>query len=197
MSDFLPALITTAGTLVGSFGGFTLAARSQRRQGERDDARALQDAERARLIELENERHTFQLKTLLGLQELTRLQARSTILAVEEDRQTLLSGNSYGQLASETPEDFANSVEFSHHVARVTHDALRERLERFSALCAEYSIPPMHWRELDNQQRIAVQEDRFVTITREASETAALLGEHLRAEINRHNASITGPGRSH
>ena len=188
MSDFLPALITTAGTLVGSFGGFTLAAWSQRRQAEHDDARVLRDADRVRLIELEDERHTFQLKTLLSLQDLTRLHARSTILTVEEDRQTLLSGKGYGQLTSETAEDFANSVEFSHHVARVTDDALRERLERFSALCSEYSMPPVHWRELDDQQRIAAQEDRFVTITGEASETAAMLGEHLRAEISRHNA---------
>lgn len=75
-----------------------MAARSQRKQAERDDARAMKDAERARLIALEDERHEFQLKTFLSLQELLRRHTRSTLLVIEQDRVTIKDGQCYRML---------------------------------------------------------------------------------------------------
>ena len=186
MSDVLPAIITTLGTLAGSFGGFTLAARSQRKQAERDDARLLRDAAAARLIALEDERHEFQLKTLTELQELVRLQARSTVLVIEQDRKTLREGLGYRLLPSDNPDDFRNSIDFSHNVARVTNPELRTQLERFSSLSTKYSLPPSDFNEMTQEQALLLQDRRFSNFSQQAGDTISMLGEHLRKEIDRH-----------
>lgn len=188
MADIFTALITTIGTLVGSFGGFTLAARTQRRQAERDDDRAQRDAFHARRLLIEDERHEFQLKTLIALQELARRHTRSTLLTINQDRKTLVEGIGYRLLPKDDADDFSNAVEFSHQTARVTSPELRTQLEEFSARCAEYSLPPYNWQELGSQNAIALQEDRAAVLIREAAVVAAQIGEHLRREIDRHHS---------
>jgi hypothetical protein len=189
VSDLLPALITTLGTLAGSFGGYTLAARTQGKQSDRDDARALRDADRARFVALEDERHEFQLKTLVALQELVRLKARSTILVIEQDRRSILSGQGYRLLPADDPKDFADAIEFGHNVARVTAPELRARLESFRSLSGEYSMPPQNWNHLSQEDALAIQERRFVSLAEVANQTTMLLGEYLRREIDRHTTA--------
>jgi hypothetical protein len=185
MEDLLPALVTTIGALIGSFGGYSLAASSQRRAADRQDTRALRDAASARAIALEDERHAFQLDTLLALQELTRRMTRSTLLIIHQDIATIKEYGGYRMLPKEDPDDFAKSIEFSHQVARVTHEELRGQLESFSGMCAEYSIPPFNWAELAKDDALAIQNRRWVVLMERASETSADLGEHLRREIDR------------
>lgn len=189
MTDILAAVITTLGALAGSFGGFTLAARAQRRQADRDDARARRDAAEARATVLEDERHEFQLTTLLALQELTRKHTRAAILTVEQDRKTIADGLGYRLLAIDDHDDFANAIEFGHHIARVTSAELRTQLEKFSAMCAEYSLPPHSWQHLDREQSLSVQGTRAFTLIQAGTEVASLIGEHLRREIDRHSNS--------
>ncbi|AQX80968.1 hypothetical protein BWO91_14245 [Plantibacter flavus] len=188
MSDVVAALITTVGALAGSFGGFTLAARMQRRQAKEEDERAQRDAERARAVVLEDERHEFQLTTLLSLQELTRRMARRTFLIIQQDRQTIESHGGYRMLPTEDPEDFANSVEFSHSIARITNAELREQLDAFSNLCSTYSMPPLDWSDLSKESALVVQEHRFQELMESASETADLLNQRLRGELDRNAA---------
>lgn len=189
VSDLFPALITTLGALAGSFGGYTLAARAQRQQSDRDDVRAQRDADHARSIALEDERHEFQLKTLLALQELVRLKARSTSLVIEQDRSTIRNGLGYRLLSNDDAEDFLNSIEFAHNVARVTAPELRERLEHFHSLCSAYSMPPQNAKEMDQVEALALQERRFISLAHEADETIKSLGEYLRSEIDRHSTA--------
>ncbi|KUG57514.1 hypothetical protein AVL63_12760 [Nesterenkonia jeotgali] len=186
--DLLPALITTIGTLVGSFGGFTLAARAQRKQADRDDVRAVRDAERSRSTALEDERHEFQLETLLALQELTRLKSRNTILLIMQDRSTIKIGESYRLLPGDDREDFENSIKFSHNVARVTDTTLRKRLESFSSLSGQYSLPPRGSKDMEQDDALAIQDERLSVFMDEAEETSVLLGEYLRKEIDRHSS---------
>lgn len=188
MADIFTALITTIGTLVGSFGGFTLAARAQRRQTDRDDERAQRDARRARSLVIEDERHEFQLATLTALQELARRHTRNTLLTIEQDKKTLKESIGYRMLPKDDADDFANAIEFSHQIARVTHPDLRTQLEEFSARCAEYSLPPYNGNELGSEQAIAIQEDRAAVLIREGAAVAAQIGDHLRREIDRHHS---------
>lgn len=195
MSDLWSAIITTVGALAGSFGGFTLAARSQRKQAEREDARAVREADRARSVKLEDERHEFQLTTLLALQELTRRKARSTILLIEEDRTSIKTTGGYRQLSPEDPDDFAKAVEFAHNIARVTNSDLRSQLESFQRLCGEYTLPPPNWSVLEKEAALTIQERRAVALINLADDTASLLGTHLRKEIDRHDSSASSDGR--
>lgn len=139
---------------------------------------------------LEDERHDFQLTTLLALQELVRRQTRSTILVVEQDRRTVSAGLGYRLPPSDNPDDFANTIDLSHHVARVTNSTLRAQLEHFSSLCAVYSLPPDNHDELDQEAAVDEQKRRRVALLMHSGETTALLGEHLRNEIDRHERNV-------
>ncbi|PJI54898.1 hypothetical protein [Microbacterium sp.] len=188
MADIFTALITTIGTLVGSFGGFTLAARAQRRQAERDDERAQREARHTRSLLLEDERHEFELRTLIALQELARRHTRTTLLTIIQDKKTLQDGLGYRMLPKDDPDDFANAVEFSHQIARVTSPELRTLLEAFSARCAELTLPPHNWKDLHSEQAIRLQDERADLVIREGAVVAARIGEHLRREIDRHHS---------
>jgi hypothetical protein len=184
MIDYVPALITTVGTLVGSFGGFWLAARSQRAQARHDDDRARREAEAARAVTLEDERHEFQLTTLITLQELTRRMARTTILIIDQDRKTVDELGGY-RLPIDDADDFAAAVEFSHNVARVTNVELRSALDEFHQLTSEYSLPPHNHRELSRDELIVVQDWRWRHFSEVANQATQTLNTHLRKEINR------------
>lgn len=193
--ELLPAVITTAGALLGSFGGFAVAARGQRKQLEAEDARAEKAAARHRLTVLEDERHEFQLKTLLALQELIRRRTRSVYLAIEHDRSTLADGQGYGLLPKEgEEEDFDNAIQLSQHVTRVTSTELRQVLEHFAAQCSRYSLPPSDGRQMGQSDAVAVQLERRMSLITEANDVTALLGEHLRKEINRHEQQVNDAG---
>jgi hypothetical protein len=185
MIDYVPALITTVGTLVGSFGGFWLAARSQRAQARHDDDRARREAEAARAVTLEDERHEFQLTTLITLQELTRRMARTTILIIDQDRKTVSDLGGYRRLPIDDVDDFAAAVEFSHNVARVTNEELRSALDEFHQLTSEYSLPPHNHRELSRDELIVVQDWRWRHFSEVANQATQTLNTHLRKEINR------------
>ena len=185
MSEILSALITTVGALAGSFGGFTLAARAQRRQAEQNDARAVRDADRARSMLLDDERHDFQLNTLILLQELTRRMARSTFLVIREDRETIKRVGGYQLLENQDPDNFVKAIEFAHNVARVTDTALRKKLETFADLCHNSSLPPHDGSVLSPAAALDLQDRRFGMLVEVATETADLLNEHLRKELDR------------
>lgn len=192
MSDLTAALVPTLGTLVGSFGGFLLAARAQRHQSEQADARAIRDAHRARLLALEDERHAFQLETLLALQELIRKHVRYTLLTIEQDRSTIRNGQGYRLLPDSDADDFENAIALSHAIARVTAEDLRMRLETLSAMCARYSLPPLGAESLDKDAALAVQNERAGSLLSEAEGVSEMLGQHLRREIDRRATAARG-----
>jgi len=91
----------------------------------------------------------------------------------------------YRQLSSEDPEDFLKAIEFGHNVARVTSEDLRNILDTFSGTCAEYSLPPMEWKQIGKDKALALQEQRFLQMTQLASRTTQALNHELRRELDR------------
>ena len=136
-------------------------------------------------MKLEDERHEFQLTTLLALQELTRRMARATVLIIDRDHKTVAELGGYRRLPADDPDDFANAVNFAHNVARVTNGELRVVLDEFHRLTSEYSLPPYNHRDLSRDEMLAIQDTRWRVFAEVADHATRTLNEHLRKEIDR------------
>lgn len=186
MASLWAPIITTAGALVGSFGGYLLAAQSQLRSEERKDARDREAVERSRAATLEDQRHEHQRTTLLSLQELLRAKVRTTLQVIEQDRKAVKEYGEYRQLPEELDvQGYEAEIEFNHLVARVTDDALRGALEALNFHCARVSMPPEDHPSFTRDQALALQEERFNELIFSAQQVSEMLGRQLRAELNR------------
>lgn len=184
--DLWPTIITSALTLVASFGGFFLAMLSQRRADERQAARDREAAAESRALQLEDERHDFQLKTLLALQEPLRRMARGTFLVIEQDRRTIEERGTYFQLPETLdPDGFETSIEYSQHVARVTDNALRQELVAFRSLCGQFELPPGYADSLSKEEALRLQTRRLYELADATDAVTTSLGVRLRAELDR------------
>ena len=184
--DLWPTIITSALTLVASFGGFFLAMLSQRRADERQAARDREAAAESRALQLEDERHDFQLKTLLALQEPLRRMARGTFLVIEQDRRTIEERGTFFQLPETLDRDgFETSIEYSQHVARVTDNALRQELVAFRSLCGQFELPPGDADSLSKEEALRLQTRRLYELADATDAVTTSLGVRLRAELDR------------
>lgn len=182
MADIWAPLVTTAGALTGSFGGYLLAARAQRRAEDRKDDRDRKVSALNRSLVLEDERHEFQLRTLLSLQELLRGLARSTYLVIEQDRKTIEEHGGFRQLPEDLDaEGFGVSIDFYQSAARVTDDAL----EDFNRFCTKAQLPPDDHRTITRDTALQLQELRYRDLSKRFDVVAKLLGERLRTEVDR------------
>lgn len=114
MVELWAAVVTAVGVLAGSFGGYLLAARAQRSADERKDARDREAVETGRALQLEDERHDFQLRTLMALQDLVRRIARNTIEVIEHDRRTIEQHSTYHLLSGALDADGMGRASSSH-----------------------------------------------------------------------------------
>lgn len=124
-----------------------------------------------------------------GSEELTRRHTCAAILTVEQGRKTIADGLGYPLLATDDPDDVAHAIEFGRHIARVASAELRTQLENFSAMCAEYSPPPIIGGTSTANSRSACSRHGRSFGSQEGAGVASLIGEHLRREVDRQSNS--------
>lgn len=180
-----PQIIIAMSTLLAATLGYMLAgvneARRDRRAAERERAARHEDRHMTAL----HTRHTFQLETLLALQDAIQLMARYTGRSMHFDHMQARKGL-YTQLPeNHSDEILANGFDVIRLRNRLLDQELRTAIEHFEAQCAAAMIlPPQEYRGLTGDEL------ETAALTREArfgDQYAAVmhhLGTALRAELD-------------
>ena len=186
MENLGATFITAIATLIGTFGGFLLAARSQSKADERRSETKMKARELARGLQLEDEHHLIQLETLMSLQDLLRLKTRTTLLAMDADRKALEADGTTYRLPEELSQEmFKVTIKYVQQVSRVTDKALREKLVLFNETCTSYIVPKPVSEENSPATEAALLESASRWLANVAKELTEELGQALRAEIDR------------
>ena len=182
-------LIASAGTLLGGLGGYWLAGRNEEGRDKRAAAREADSRHAALAERLEEQRHSFQLETLLALQDDLQGLSRSTAKISSADIQTLMQGNGLQRLSDELSETWRlAAVSVQRLQTRVLDAALRDGIRKFSDTCTSLAV-------LRAAETGESMEDRLARFRRQAAELATAyaalneqLGELIRREMDRRPA---------
>lgn len=179
----LNSLVTPLATLIAAFGGYFLAGMNDQRRDERQasDERELRVSERR--AEREQQRHQFQLETLIALQVDVEKMARLTGRALHFDHMQARQGL-YTQLPESWSEEmYANSMQVGLLRGRVLDPGLRATVEAFAAKCTYLSMTPSHFEGLEGQALEAEADARLRELSLGAGDTVDAIGDAIRKEL--------------
>jgi len=180
----ITAVVGSIFTLGGTLGGYTFAARNDEGRDRRADQRETR-ARRAALAErLEEERHNFQRDTFLELQDVLLDLTRWQALVNAQDVKTLKEHQALFQLPDELGGDDKRLLVATARklFTRVLDPDLREAIGDFITICTHDSGDLKDWKPEDAIRELQRRDQRAAT---SYVRLAELLGEHLRAELDR------------
>ena len=177
-------------TLLLGIGAFFAGAITERK---RDD-RAFEREKAARYADarekLEDERHQFQLDTLLALQDATREYMRAVVRGLWADRNAIKLTGNFGNLPEDVDRElFEKGINFSRLINRVVDDDLRNAFHQLIALGSEAALPPIDQKSRTPADLLDVVAKRESSLSVYFQEVSTLLGDVLRSELNRKPAT--------
>lgn len=182
-SGVVTQVVVATATLLASLGGFVLAGVNDRKRDERALAHGLQSTAAERAARLEDDRHAFQLETLLALQDAVQQMARHAGKTIHFDHMQAREGQ-YTQLPGSLSEEIhANGVEVRRLVTRVLDGDVRAAVADFSSICARLTLAPTDLQGLAGDQleiRVCAQMEEL-TVSCDA--VFGILGDAVRGEL--------------
>lgn len=172
-----------AGVVLGFLGNSWNQSRSDSRSYKRETTRMVSEREFA----FASERRNFELDVSLQLPEACRRQARATSKWILFDTnnaraEAFPTDQLFGPRLddSEKQDEFKDSIEFMHLIARVLDDELREQLERYKQTTDAMCRKPPDFGILTRQQILAMLEHRFIDLGNETATVLELTGARIR-----------------
>jgi uncharacterized protein YukE len=183
----IPSWLAALGILAPvatAIGGYWLAGRNE----EARDQRAAERERRARRESFGERqvegRHEFQRELLLDLQVAMQREVRATAQIVLQDQRTLRERGTLNQLPPGMSEEaYDAGVNMWRLQVRVLNDALRNELEQLHEHAAGVEASVALVKDLPAEQAITRLKAILQELTSRYADVNALLGQHLRAEL--------------
>jgi len=185
----IPSWLAALGILAPvatALGGYWFAGRNEEARDQRTaerEKRARRESFGERQVE---RRHAFQRELLLDLQTAMQREVRATARIVFQDQRTLREHGTLNQLpAGMSEEAYDAGVDMWRLQVRVLNDDLRGELEKLHEHASGVESSVALVKDLQAQEAIDQLGTLLNELTSRYANVNALLGQHLRAELDR------------